>query len=315
MDKVKEKVADMGLFSSWAESLDYEYEILPSCTRHKSHYSACSKCVAACEKSAITIRNRKPVIDHSQCVQCGECMAACPVQGIAGILPKRKIIQGQLIVSEDQFPTTIELLIFYQKGIRSIICEDESFFQLCQERIEQVNEMLQCLGESSFSVSVHSVAEKDVCSRRELLSLWKKDSKSLMKEMTPAKWRFNQNSLNLRRYYPNYQFTKIIIDVEKCTLCKVCQRICEKKCFHIGDEHFSLSIKDCTACRLCADICPEKAIIFEEQIIKTEEIHFPIYEIVCQACQHPFKTLREEDETCPACTKLHIFEQNGVKES
>ena len=68
----------------------------------------------------------------------------------------------------------------------------------------------------------------------------------------------------------------------------VCQRICDKKCFHIGDEHFSLSIQECSSCQLCADICPEKAIIFEEKIIKTEEIHLPVYEKKCQACQSLF---------------------------
>ena len=69
----------MALFSKWVESLDYEYEILSSCTRHKSHHSNSAKCVGACEQSAISITNGKPVIDVHECVQCGECMAACPV--------------------------------------------------------------------------------------------------------------------------------------------------------------------------------------------------------------------------------------------
>ena len=136
----------MGLFSSWVESLDYEYEILSSCTRHKSHHSVCTKCVDACEKSAIMNKNGKPVIDPIKCVQCGDCMAACPVQGIAGILPKRNIVQNQLIISDHHFPTTIELLIFYKKGIRSIICEDESFFHICKQRIENVNQLLRGSG-------------------------------------------------------------------------------------------------------------------------------------------------------------------------
>ena len=80
----------MGLLSSWVESLDYEYEILSSCTRHKSPHSTCAKCVEACTKSAISIMSGKPVIDHSKCVQCGDCMSVCPVQSIAGILPKER---------------------------------------------------------------------------------------------------------------------------------------------------------------------------------------------------------------------------------
>ena len=125
--------------------------------------------------------------------------------------------------------------------------------------------------------------------------------------MTPAKWRFNHHALNLHQYYPDYQFTKISIDDEKCTLCSVCQRICDQKCFRIGEGHFSLSMQGCSSCQLCADICPEKAIIFEDKIVKTEESSLPVYEKKCQACQHSFKTLRVHDETCPACIKLNTF--------
>ena len=107
----------MGLFSSWVESLDYEYEILSSCTRHRSHHSTCTECVETCEKHAISITNGKPVIDASKCVQCGDCMAACPVQAVAGILPKRKIKQNHLIISDRHFPTTTELLILHKRGL------------------------------------------------------------------------------------------------------------------------------------------------------------------------------------------------------
>ena len=42
----------MALLSKWVESLDYEYEILSSCTRHRSHHSTCTKCVETCEKAS-----------------------------------------------------------------------------------------------------------------------------------------------------------------------------------------------------------------------------------------------------------------------
>ena len=115
----------------------------------------------ACEKHAISITNGKPVIDASKCVQCGDCMAACPVQAVAGILPKRKIKQNHLIISDRHFPTTTELLILHKKGIRSIIFEDESLIQEWKQRIEQVNQMLMELGESPFSISIDSVEDEE----------------------------------------------------------------------------------------------------------------------------------------------------------
>ena len=107
----------MALLSKWVESLDYEYEILSSCTRHKSHHSTCTKCVETCDKQAISINNGKPVIDHSKCVQCGDCMAACPVQAVAGILPKRKIKQNRLMISGDHFPTKRNCLSFIKREL------------------------------------------------------------------------------------------------------------------------------------------------------------------------------------------------------
>ena len=303
----------MGLFSSWVESLDYEYEILSSCTRHRSHHSTCAECVETCEKHAISITNGKPVIDASKCVQCGDCMAACPVQAVAGILPKRKIKQNHLIISDRHFPTTTELLILHKKGIRSIIFEDESLIQEWKQRIEQVNQMLMELGESSFSISIDSVEDEEFCSKREFLSLWKKESKLIMKQMAPAKWRFNHNALNLRQYYTDFQFTDITIDIDKCTLCTVCVRICDQKCFDIQEEHFTLSMQGCTSCGLCADVCPEKAIRMEGKIIQKKEINLSIYEKKCQACHNSFKTVREHDGFCTTCTKLNDFPQKGER--
>ncbi|MFZ7942821.1 4Fe-4S dicluster domain-containing protein [Neobacillus sp. 19] len=295
----------MGLLSKWVESLDYEYEILSSCTRHQGHYSACEQCIAVCEEEAISIVNRQPVVDHNKCVQCGKCIVACPVQAIAGILPERKISQNQLVISGQHIPSSKELLIYYKKGIQTIIGKDEPSIQSWNQPIEEANKMLRELGESPFSVSVKSVEQKEEhYSRRALFSLWKNESKSIMKQVTPAKWRFNHEVSNLQKHYTGYQFSNISLNVEKCTLCTVCERVCHKKCFAIGEGHFSLSLQDCSSCRLCADTCPEKAIIIEDKIVKVEDTILPIYEKVCQSCDQTFQTLREHDDQCVACMKL-----------
>ena len=234
----------MALLSKWVESLDYEYEILSSCTRHRGDHSNCIKCVDACDKGAIAIINGKPVIDHSKCVQCGECLVACPVQAVAGILPKREIKRNRLIITNRHFPTIKELLILHKKGVHSIIFEDESFIQECMDRVEQVNQMLMELRESPFSISTDSVEGKETCSRRKLFSLWKKESKSLMKEMTPAKWRFNQNALNLSQYYKDFQFTNIAVDIDKCTLCAVCEETVIKNVLIFKKNTFQSPCRD-----------------------------------------------------------------------
>lgn len=298
----------MGLLSRWLESLDYEYEILSSCTRYRSPHSACQKCLAVCNDQVISIVDGKPVLDNDKCVQCGRCIAACPEQAIAGILPHRNIIQNQLVLTDQSFPTLKELLILHKKGIKSIICEEEACIPMMEELLEEANSMLRELGESPFSISsVKSVRGEERYSRREVFSLWKKESTSLLQQFTPAKWRFNHHHFDLKKYFSDYQFTTISLNIEKCTICGVCQRICGKKCFDIQREHFFINLKDCSSCQLCVDTCPEKAIWIEDKILKVEGTLLPIYEKDCKICNHTFNTLRRQDDLCVTCMKLTCF--------
>jgi uncharacterized Fe-S center protein len=44
--------------------------------------TGCGKCTEVCPKSAITLRNKKSVIDKDLCIGCFECMTVCPVHAI-----------------------------------------------------------------------------------------------------------------------------------------------------------------------------------------------------------------------------------------
>lgn len=293
----------MGVLSKWIESLDYEYEILPSCTRRVSPRSNCSKCVNVCDKKAITIENGVPVLDRNKCIECGNCISACPVQAIAGIYPKRTIIQNQLVIKGKNKPTVKELLILYKKGIKKIVGESQDLINSWKDSIDEANEILERLDEEPFSVVTNSVKEETYVSRRELFFLWKNEGKSVIQDVAPAKWRFNYKDINLSKYYEDVQFTRITINIEKCTLCTICQKLCKKQCFHIEEDHFALSTQGCENCQLCADTCPEQAILVEDYISKVKETLLPIYKKVCHTCQRTFKTLDEHDETCVTCKK------------
>ena len=66
-----------------------------------------------------------------------------PCSSRGGDLPTGNITQNRLVISDQRFPTTTELLILHKKGITSIIFEDE-IFQLENGCIAlmQVNQML-----------------------------------------------------------------------------------------------------------------------------------------------------------------------------
>ena len=294
----------MGLLGKWVESLDYEYEISTSCTRHRSPHSACEKCIAVCAEKAITLVNNKPVIEREKCTECGDCISACSAQAVSGIFPKRTVIGNQLLITREHKPTVKELLVLHKKGVKVIGSENPSLIEAWKQVIEETNSMLFQLGEEPFTLSNKAIEKaEESYSRRELFSLWKKSSQSLMVQATPAKWRFNHNDLDLAKYYPDYQFTSITVDTNTCTLCKACDILCPKKCLTISETSFTVATQSCSSCQLCADICPEKAITIKDHITAVNDIHYPIYKKQCGVCHQPYNTLREHDEKCVMCTK------------
>lgn len=54
-----------------------EISVGPSCRGCIAH-----RCVEVCPRGAISIVDRRSVIDHSKCILCGKCIAACPYSAI-----------------------------------------------------------------------------------------------------------------------------------------------------------------------------------------------------------------------------------------
>lgn len=297
----------MGLLSKWVESLDYQYEILPSCSRQKSPRSTCTGCIDACAETAISLEKGIPVIEEEKCTECGECIVACPVQAVAGIFPKREIYQSQFIAKTDEIPSVKELLVYAKKGLKGIVSEEELSVRW-MDIMNETNEILSMLDQPPLQIQVKKIEKyEETYTRRELFFSWKKDTESLMKEMAPAKWRFNQKDLELSKYYPNHQFAEIHLNAEKCTLCTACEALCDKRCLQINEEGFLISAQACSACRLCEDICPEKAISIHETIAPYKELSFDFHIKECQTCGESFRALTSNAEQCLPCVKRAQF--------
>lgn len=293
----------MGLLSSWVESLDYQYQILPTCTHHKSPRSTCENCIDACDEEAIVLKSNKLVIDYEKCTECGKCLSTCPVQAIEGIFPKREIHQTLLVAHTNSPPTIKELLVYAKKGITGIISEHE-LNDNWKPVIKEANEKLLELEQPLLSIQHNkNNLQNKRYTRRELFFSWKKETNHLMKELVPAKWRFNQTDLDLSKYYPNHQFAKISLDIEKCTLCGACEKLCDRHCFQMTEHQFSISPQACSACRLCEDTCPQQAIVVEKLITKKEEMHFPIFKKICPMRKNEYGTLIENDDNCYMCCR------------
>lgn len=295
----------MGLLSRWLESLDYDYNILPHCSRHQSPRSSCTNCIDSCPENAIQLVNGKPKINSTKCTECGECVASCPIQAVEGFLPKRSIINNQLIADDKKVPTQKELLAYYKKGVTTIVYQEQEITSEWAEIIRKVNRILEKLGEEPFEVSSACVKanQEEALTRRELFYSWGQDLKQIAKDMTPAKWRFNHESLDIAKYYPNYQFVDISLDTAKCTLCQACQKLCKKDALQISETDFTIVPQQCSDCGLCQDICPESAISIKKHISIAENVNHPVHEKVCCTCKKAFSTLCEEQDMCMICRK------------
>ncbi|MFZ7943402.1 4Fe-4S dicluster domain-containing protein [Neobacillus sp. 19] len=292
----------MGFVDKWVESLAYDFEILPSaCVRHISPRSTCEKCLTACLEDAITFSEGKLVIDNQKCTSCGKCLAACPVQAVAGILPKQSFFQKKLIAMTNVDPPPLkELLIYHAKGVTTIACEEKEFSQAWTDSLEEVHSVLDQLGKKPFMIEKEIVLENSY-SRRELFSLWKKESQSFVRQVTPAKWRFNHMDLDVNRYYPDYQFFDVTIAPEKCTLCKACEVTCPKTCFNLGENDFTINLQSCSGCMICQDLCPENAVSVTRLLATAISKSLDVYQKTCSLCKNSFQTLHDHDEKCPVC--------------
>lgn len=297
----------MGLVGKWLESLDYQYEIKQdTCVRHKSPFATCQECVDVCTENAIFIKDGKPVINEELCTECGKCLSSCPVQAVAGIYPKRAIRNGYLVIDKQDIPSTKDLLIYRAKGIKTLVIESDEMNDDFSEVLTQVNDQLEKLNEEPFEITTEvTLPEIDEAtySRRELFSLWKKESKTLMSQVTPAKWRFNQTDFELAKHYPEHQFYTINLDLSTCSLCKTCISLCEKQCFTIDDQQLTISAQSCSNCNLCIDVCPENSISILSNITKTQQTKYPIYTKTCTSCKKSFLTIRNDDQQCFLCNK------------
>ncbi|AOV06929.1 4Fe-4S dicluster domain-containing protein [Sporosarcina ureilytica] len=299
----------MSLLQHWLESLDYDYQILPTCTHVQSPRSSCRECIDHCPEQAIFFKDGKPFIDTVKCTQCSHCIVACPVQAVEGFLPKRTVENNRLIVSNKDVISLKELLVYYQKQVTTIVFKDEDASAEWQEMIKSANESLCELGEAAFTIQFDKAVEEteQTMTRKELFSFWKKDVKNIAKEMAPAKWRFNQESLNLIKYYPDHQFIDFSLNTSACTLCKACEILCPKACIHLTDTHFTVAPEQCSNCSLCEDICPEQAISITSKISPVTQVNYWIRENACVSCEENFKTLDEDEHMCHACRKKKEF--------
>lgn len=265
-------------------------KITPYCIREKSHKSSCQLCIQSCPCHAIQLHQHIARINTNACTQCGGCVIACPVNAIDGLPPSRHI-QGHMLHSDDAIkPTVKELLLYYAAGISTIRLYIEHTDWLTI--ITKANNELSRLECSPFLVETHQQKENTILSkRRSLLGL---------DYLTPLVTSCSIKQRSLTQAYPHYQFFTISLDVSRCSLCRVCEKLCPTNSFQITDSLFAINNDHCNGCSLCQDSCPEQAINITATITKNQKFNYRISQHFCEQCQQTFPGLANM-QPCPAC--------------
>lgn len=288
----------MSILVNWLESLHEEMNVADKCSRLRNRKSTCSYCIENCEHQAIEISGDLILIDTKKCTLCGECMIACPLSAIKGVLSDRVFNNGSLIFDESFTPSLKELLIYKKRGMKSIQVGNQ-LNQDWETVLNYTNEQLQLLDESPIGV-VKKVMD-EVLSRRAFFGSCQTEGKQLAIRMAPAAWKTEKDDWNVTKYYPDYQFYSVDINKEQCTFCQACFSLCPEDVFQIDDNKLVIENQKCVNCTSCRDVCSEKAIEVLSDIKRKIEQFEHVHLKTCKDCDHTFYTFDVETEKCHVC--------------
>jgi ferredoxin len=292
----------MSLVMNWLEGLSYEVKAADHCLRNFSPFSTCTLCKDSCEVQAISYSNRIPIMNNQSCDLCGRCVTLCPVQAIEGRSPSRKIINKILILDDGPLPTVNELLRLHTHEIRNLYITVPN--QQLLNIVKETNILLIQMKESPFEISKTEDSknlEQAKLSRREFFNKLSFESKKLAAAtITPVKWRQNHGEFRRSDLFPDWAFTTIELNQEKCTLCEACFRLCPEEVFSIQEGKLNVITGKCTGCSLCVDVCHYDGLKIEPNVCEARTVSIPIRKSKCKTCGDSFLSWKEE-ESCFIC--------------
>ncbi|MFL6557259.1 MAG: DUF362 domain-containing protein, partial [Bacillus sp. (in: firmicutes)] len=219
----------MSLLVKWLESLHVELQISKKCSRKRYIHSTCSFCLESCNCEALSINQQSIEIDPDRCTSCGDCLIICPLSAIEGIAVSREFEGDSLLYADIYTPTVKELLIYKNRGLKSIRINRTPLNQAWEMVLNETNRMLIQLAQSPIEVIQKDSDER--LSRRAFFTSMQSGGEKLAKRMAAASWKMEVNEWNLATYYPDYQFYTVKINKNKCTLCQVCFSFCSQTVF------------------------------------------------------------------------------------
>lgn len=289
----------MSLLVNWLESLHKDTVVSSKCTRIRNRKSTCSYCMEQCNYDAISLKDQLVCINTNRCTMCGECIIACPLSAIEGLVSSRTFDKGSLIFDGSYLPTIKELLIYKKRGLASIQDYNNQINQEWSSLLDKANEQLTLLNESHIDVAKKE--SNDKLSRRAFLNSFQNSGKKFAKSIAPAAWKIEMDDWKLQKYYPDIQFYKVDLDKKKCTLCQACFSLCIEAVFTLSEGLLQIQNEKCVNCTSCMDVCTEEAINIIPEVKRKEERIESFYIKKCPECRRNFITFQLDRIQCSIC--------------
>lgn len=266
-----------------------------SCLRHQFPRSECRACVEACPAEALTITDNRVTLNDEQCLRCGHCLFACPVDAFSGLTPPRRHVREQRLIAPFTLlsPTLHELLLWHTRyQIRGVEIDLDEHPQWGLA-IAALNLTLRELEESDWQIFPPQPATLNR-GRRRLLTVRHDPHSHIAVEVEP-----------LSSAFPGFRMFTPSLDTERCIACGACSRVCTPKALSLEEDRFRLTLQACHGCGACQAVCPVNAITVASETGKAVSVEYPLHPRHCQACSRPFLSWHPQATECPICRQHH----------
>lgn len=279
-------------------------DVTHACVRRRFRRAACRACADACPAQVFTFTETGVSVDESRCIECGECLFVCPTGAITGIAPRKRFMREDTLVGPftERAPGVNELLLWHaQYHVRFISIEAEQHPEWMQA-LARLNLVLRRRGETSWTFKTVPNGEVNIA-RRALMHVPREDVRGCT--VVPGQ-------RELRRAFPGFSESEIVLRIGKCVLCGACWRSCTENAIRFENDALVVETGRCTGCGGCEAVCQHDAInvTLREGIAKS--IATPAYEAVCQTCYRHFWSFTSDEKHCPLCLHHHYGMRNSA---
>ena len=263
----------------------------------RKHYPrhTCQACAQACPVAAISFSNGVPTLDEESCIECGQCLFACPADALQALEPATRRYRGDTLVGPFSAlaPSVDELQLWHhQYGIRraELNIETHPAWALA---IAGLNLRLKKLNQAVWLVVPPEASAVDL-PRRHWLRVIEEEVKS-------GKVKAGRRAL--LEASGNYGNTSLSLNLADCVACGACAKACPEQALTFTDNLLEWHSANCTGCGSCAAVCLPDAITLEQQIEKHQLQKFEFLQKICTCCQRHFYTSHAEADRCHICQR------------